>query len=620
MDPSFSYINAQAKPIRQILHAQKYEVDVFQREYRWGKKNIEQLIEDLSDKFLESYSKDDSRQEVKNYSRYYLGSIILNVKNNIQSIIDGQQRLTSITLLLIYLKNLQKNNSIQVSSIDQLIASEAYGKFSINLQIEDRKACMLALYEDKPFESQDENESIQNLLKCYSEITNNFPDELTDDALPYFIDWLIDNVIFVVIETRSDADAYKIFETMNDRGLSLTPPEMLKGYLLSKFSIDNEKKELNELWKKQISKIKELDKNADMEFIQSWFRAKYADSMRQPKKDAVDLDFEIIGSKPHSWLKDNEGKIGLSTPDTFSDFIKENFVFYSKQYEKIFTAINNFDKNFESVYYVNFCRFAPSLYYSLMMAPIEITDDEKIINLKINLVAKFLESFIVRRKINGSGIVHASLRIKMYNLIKEIRDKSLKELVEIFVKQLNEMPEKIDEIYEYGLSKKNKFFVKFLLARITGYIEEQSEVPNSSFEKYVRTEKKHRYEIEHIIANKFSEHENEFDDENDFSEYRNSLGGLILIPRGINQSYGALPYVEKLDYYYAENLLAKSLHEKCYERNPGFIRFKDKSGLPFTSYTMFGKQAINERQKLYQVICERLWSIDELTKLLDTTS
>ncbi len=618
MSQSFSYINAQAKTIRQILHVQKYEVDVFQREYRWGKKNIEQLIDDLTDKFLESYSKDDDRKEVKNYSRYYMGSIILNVKDNIQSIIDGQQRLTSITLLLIYLNNLQKDHTAKVSSITQLIASEAFGAYTLNLQIEDRIECMLALFEEKQVEPSDENESIKNLLECYSDISETFPKELTQEALPYFIDWLIENVIFVVIETRSNDDAYKIFETMNDRGLSLTPPEMLKGYLLSKFSVDSEKKELNELWKKQISKIKELDKNADMEFIQSWFRAKYADSMREPKKDADDEDFEIIGSKPHSWLKDNENKLGLNTSNSFSNFIKENFLFYGKQYEKIFKAAYNFDENFNSVYYVEFCRFAPSLYFPLMLAPIEITDDEKTINLKINLVAKFLESFIVIRKVNGSSTSHSNLRIRMYKLIKEIRGKSPQDLIEIFSRQLNEMPEKIDAIYDYGLEKMNKSFVKFLLARITSHIEEKSEVPNSSFEKYVKTERKHRYEIEHILANKFSEHLSEFDNEKDFEEYRNSLGGLILIPRGINQSYGALPYSEKLPYYYAENLLAKSLHEKCYERNPGFTRFKDESGLPFTHYTTFGKQSIDERQKLYQKICERLWSVDELSKMLDS--
>jgi uncharacterized protein with ParB-like and HNH nuclease domain len=610
MSDSFSYIEADARTISQILDKQRYEVDVFQREYRWGKKNIEQLLEDLTGKFLESYSEDDDLKQVKNYSRYYMGSIILNVKDSTQSIIDGQQRLTSITLLLIYLNNLQKNLEKPVSSLSQLIASDSYGDFNLNLQIEDRLECMLSLFKEEQFEFDDKNESIQNIQDRYTDISEMFPHDLTQKALSHFIYWLIDNVIFVVIKTRSDDDAYKIFETMNDRGLSLTPTEMLKGHLLSKFNEDVEKKELNELWKKQISKIKDLDKNSDMEFIQAWLRSKYADTIRQPKKDAHDEDFEIIGSKPHSWLKDNEKQVGLNTVDDYRNFIQKNFVFFSNQYEKIFSAAHKFDKDFEHIFYVAFCRLAPSLYFPLMLAPIDITDDEKTIDQKINLVSKFLESFIVRRKVNSSSIAHSNLRIKMYNLIKEIRNKSIPELVEIFRNTIDEMDEQIDEIYEYGLGKVNKSFVKFLLARFTSYIEEKSMTPNSSFEKYIRTERNQRFEIEHILANKFSEHSDEYDDENNFSEYRNSLGGLILLPRKINQSYGALPYSEKLEYYYAENLLARSLHANCYERNPGFLTFVKESHLPFTNYSKFGKNEIDERQKLYQKISEEIWGSD----------
>ena len=52
------------------------------------------------------------------------------------------------------------------------------------------------------------------------------------EALPYFVDWLIENVHLVEITAYSDDDAYTIFETMNDRGLSLSPTDMLKGTCL----------------------------------------------------------------------------------------------------------------------------------------------------------------------------------------------------------------------------------------------------------------------------------------------------------------------------------------------------------------------------------------------------
>jgi len=607
LSETVSFIIAKAKSIREILDNEKYEVDVFQREFAWKKKQIEQLLEDLTNKFFTNYEENHDRHEVQNYSKYYLGSIILNLKGNRKSIIDGQQRLTSITLLLMYLNNLQKNNEKKVS-VEKLILSEKYGKKSYNIQIDDREDCMKALLDEEYYDSSDKNESVKNLVERFNDIEELFPSELTKKVLPYFIDWLIDNVIFVVIETYSDDDAYKIFETMNDRGLNLTPTEMLKGYLLSNLKTDDEKGALNELWKKRITQLKDLDKTADMEFFQAWLRGKYAETIRQTKKGATDEDFEIIGSQFHSWVKNNHEKIKLDKIISFSDFIKKYFDFYSKQYIKIFNAANNYSKEFEHIYHIENrgLGLAPSLYYPLLLSPIKLDDDEEIINKKLKLVSNYLETFATIRKLNHRSISHSTIRVRMYNLIKEIRDKSVEELKQIFKKSIQNLDEGLEGILEYILEKQNKSFVKFLLARITSHIEEKCGI-TTSFEQYVLRERKNRYEIEHIWADKFEEHKDEFSEQSKFDEYRNSLGGLILIPRGINQSYGALPYKKKLEHYYAQNLLAKSLYSKCYEKNPSFLRYAKESGLPFKPYEEFNKNSIDERQDLYMKICQEIW-------------
>ena len=78
------------------------------------------------------------------------------------------------------------------------------------------------------------DESVQNMLDRYTEIGTLFPDSLKGETALMFIDWLKEKVVFVEILAYSDENAYTIFETMNDRGLNLTPTEMLKGYLLHK--------------------------------------------------------------------------------------------------------------------------------------------------------------------------------------------------------------------------------------------------------------------------------------------------------------------------------------------------------------------------------------------------
>jgi len=220
MDQQTKIIDASDKSVRQVLDKVKYIVDFFQREYRWQRKHIEQLIDDLTTKFFANYDASHERKEVQNYERYYLGPIVLSIKKDGHSIIDGQQRLASITLLLIYLNNLQEDRKDTVS-VKDLIFSEKYSVKSFNLQVEDRKECIESLYNGQDFDVRDKGESVQNIVERYKDIEELFPDELKKEARPYFIDWLIDNVIFVEIKTYSDEDAYTIFETMNDRGLNL---------------------------------------------------------------------------------------------------------------------------------------------------------------------------------------------------------------------------------------------------------------------------------------------------------------------------------------------------------------------------------------------------------------
>ena len=60
-------------------------------------------------------------------------------------------------------------------------------------------------------------------------------------------------------------------------------------------------------------------------------------------------------------------------------------------------------------------------------------------------------------------------------------------------------------------------------------------------------------------------------------------------------------------HYIEQNVLAQSLHKNKYENNPGFIKFKDESGLPFESYDEFKKEQITKRSELYKKILEWNW-------------
>ena len=96
-------ILAKEYSINDILNKKKYFVDDYQREYRWGKRNIDDLLNDLWSKFNDSFMAGERVEIVKTYNSYFLGSILISEKDNNSYLVDGQQRLTSLSLIIIYL-------------------------------------------------------------------------------------------------------------------------------------------------------------------------------------------------------------------------------------------------------------------------------------------------------------------------------------------------------------------------------------------------------------------------------------------------------------------------------------------------------------------------------------
>ena len=196
---------------------------------------------------------------------------------------DGQQRLTTLTLLLIHLHHLQEGRNERVE-VQNLVFSEKFGRKSFNLDVPDRVEVMQRLMDGAPFDLDGTGESVRNIGARYANIADHLPEEVTGVALPFFVDWLLENVHFVEIEAYSDEDAYTIFETMNDRGLSLSLPEMLKGYILANVRHEDDQRTVNTTWKQHMQALKGLGDEEDVDFFKNWLRARHAETIRPGQK------------------------------------------------------------------------------------------------------------------------------------------------------------------------------------------------------------------------------------------------------------------------------------------------------------------------------------------------
>lgn len=482
MSSNNNSIQAENKTLIKLLDKEKYQVDPFQREYKWTTEHIEELLVDLERAFMSNFDAEHTRKDASNYTIYYMGPIVLYEKDGAKHIIDGQQRITSLTLVLIFLNNLQKKilDKDDLDDFNTLIISKVLVEKTFNIEISDRVNILKKLYNGKfDFIETDytENDSCRNIIERYTDIETLFPPRLAHiDVLPVFIYWIQHKLLFTEIKAYNDENAYTIFETMNDRGLRLTPTEMLKSYLLMKV-IDVEKiAELDTLWRSKMVELRKYDRvEEDSNFFKAWLRAKYA-----TRQDKEENDFERIGNRFHYWVKDNDKFLGIRNPEDYYFFIKTDFQFYVNLYLKIRTLQTTFISIEHKLRLSSFKGVSSSLSIPLILSSITVADDETTINNKLTIITDYNDTYAILRLLLNEPIVQSSIDYTFNNLILELRNKEFYDIEKV-LKQKND-----DLFLRFKLIDYlpfDKGYSKYILARIYKFYNAETPFEDIYFQR-----------------------------------------------------------------------------------------------------------------------------------------
>lgn len=198
--------------VKDLLSEGKYVIPIYQRNYDWGEREAVQLLEDISD-----YAKNNSNQN------YYIGSVVVfvrNVNGNAYfETIDGQQRLTTLIILVSLLKHLH--------------FADWFDK--PNLSYDHRKEAddaLIMLQSDQ----YSEHQAARNIIEVYGLLEKNLPQILSTKGLTKkeFSEYLFTRVIILRIPVPQDTQLNHYFEIMNTRGEQLEKHEVLKAILLGK--------------------------------------------------------------------------------------------------------------------------------------------------------------------------------------------------------------------------------------------------------------------------------------------------------------------------------------------------------------------------------------------------
>ncbi len=602
-------ITAETPSVSKLLGDTRYHIDYYQREYRWERRQVAQLWDDLFSVFSESHQEEDERTAVETYSQYFLGPIILTQRESVNDIVDGQQRITTLLLLLIALRR-RSTDEDHRASISNLVVTTRMGKHTFTVDVAEREKVMDALFEGEDIDADVGEPSAQNILDRFADIEELIDGDLKSSALSFFIDWLMYRVMVVSVIAANESDAYMIFETMNDRGLRLTAPEMLRGYLLSRIEASDDRSAVSEIWKERTVDLAKLNKEEDVDAIQAWLRSRYAETASRYVKGVAPGDYERIGNEFHRWVRDAENeRLGLRKASDFANFIRSDFRYYTDWYVRLRRAAEATTEGLETLEYIASHGF--TLQYMLLLASLDISDSEEVALAKIRATAAYVDILIHQRLWNSQSIGQTYLRFPFFELAKKIRTlKSIDELVNILMEEIEQSDLNFQTRSKLAWKSHKSNTVRRILARLTSFVEQG----RTDGKTYTQLQAKGRkgYDIEHIMADKPERYVDQFASENEFSDERDWIGGLVLVPSGDNRSYGALDYQEKIDHYLKQNWLAASLHPSAYERNPDFRRLITESGLPFESYDRFGREELHARQQLYEQIAAQVWNVDRI--------
>lgn len=613
-----SAITPHYRSVQQLLQSQSFSIDEYQREYKWEKENIDELLSDLQAKFFSHYKPGDETHAVSGYGEYFLGSIIVSKRNGKNYLIDGQQRVTSLTLLLICLYRAAEAQSLPVSkTMAPLIFSDNLGQPKFNLDIPERLPVIQALFKGQSYNPDGKDESIQTMYARYGDIEANDLLAELDDALPHFIYWLLTRVGLIEIATDNDSYAYAIFETMNDRGKPLSPVDMLKAYLLAPIEEPQSRVQANQTWKQQVLELISWggshEPERDANCIKAWLRAQYAESTRERKAGAVDKDWELIGSVFHRWVRDHSVQLGLGKAQANQKLMAESFPFFAKAYRRILDASRHYTPGLEAIYYNAHNDF--TWQGTVLLAPLVETDDNDTVRRKLAVTATYLDIWLMRRTVNYIRVGYSSVSYAMWLLCRDIRRKPLAELVNVLSHKLaaddvtfsGSAAKGRTGIDGLGLNQFSRRYIAHLLARLTATTEAGAG-RTESFDKLVNRQVKNPFDIEHIWADDFEAVVTHFANEQEFQEWRNHVASLLLLPADVNRSLQDKPFSHKRAHYAKQNFYAASLDEGAYLHQPKFQQFAAGHQLPFKAFDNFTKDEQRARRELVAALVELVWA------------
>jgi hypothetical protein len=590
---------------------------------------------------------------LERFEPYFLNTYLTSTTATNTSIVDGQQRLTTLLLILIKLYHVLKSVEANADSrgktfsskvVEQLIfetndfgAAERFKIFN-----ENREAVFRALVEGNAVKKTDQTrtcmaENFIVISQYYDEfLKGDQPDTLDLVKVTYYLTYLLDRISIVEIRIERQENVAMIFEVVNDRGLGLRPYEILKGKLIGGLS-GKQKEEANDVWTKlqesyfEVKLKNTTEKSLDLDmFFQTFFRAKFADSESDYEKFERDYHYEMYRNS--------------KVKEFFGEFKDRNLLFNRicgdiKYFAELYLELRT-SYAYESLIFNKLLD--QNQQYLLIMSAMQKDDSERAA--KIDGIATKFDQFHTILRLLDAYESNSFQRL-IYPLNKNVREKSLGRIKQLFdnalitslwaedVLQPNfenlETKQWADAatVFEYerfkGVRNQWTNFSKYVLMRIDRYLAKLLDKPSYADEPLEALEdrfnknnlRRYGMHLEHIYTQHVKNHalftvDGVFD-EAKFNQTRNLLGMVLLLKDKQNLSSNDEIYKDKQDTYAKSNLIWNELLV-------GHMASVDVKKLPVELHVetvtpdaagVFPLAAVDGRQRIIFEAIKRVWTV-----------
>jgi len=571
-----------------------YVVPDYQREYVWGEAQINQLLEDVYEEYDFNLNKE-----------YFIGSTVV-FKNNdgFYELIDGQQRTTSIFLIICAFKKIYVERGIDIDTIERMIKDktvnslgDSVDSYKLELQYKDSSNILVKIASnlERPANLIGSAERLFNVYENINTfLKERFKDEEDHTTLKKFFVYIYRKLKFIQIETPEINDALKIFETINERGVGLNPMDLLKNLLFRQVE-RNEFNSLKDKWKSLV-KLLESNNEKPLRFLRYFIMSNY--KVNNQRGEEIIREEEI-----YKWFIKSENIAQCNyekEPFEFVELLLENATCYIN----FFKGLNK--DGTKNVYLDNIVKLGGGAFKQhliLLLAGRNLSHDH------FNFFAKQIETLIFYYFITKEATKEFERNFSKW--AKEvIKIKTQEELINFIKKNIE--PVIIAKENEYKVrfleTRQNnlqQYRIRYILAKIAQYLDQErlgSYIPQV-LDNYITK----GVEIEHILPfNPALNLRDEIGEEYDDLKIR--LGNLTLLEKTMNIVVSNDFFSKKiLEYGKSPYYISKSISAlDSIGQNSSVTRLNHK----LKSFDKWDKVSISERQELLYNLSKDIWKIE----------